>query len=82
MCRRTVFSLALVSAPVFAGIIGTTGATLVIAPPVDASANVLENDTFAQVFLERADFTLPSDVTVDIEIPGDYSAAPVPHSLS
>jgi len=57
--------------------ISFTGAATPIAPPANASLGSVESDTLAQFFTERTNFQLPSNLTVDFDVPGTFPNPPV-----
>jgi len=52
---------------------GSSGTVELIAPPPSVEFDKIENATQIWYFIERENYTLPSDVTVDISVPGAYS---------
>ena len=56
-----------------AGIIGTTGAIMEIAPPPSVELDVLESNSTIFAFTEMIGLSLGKDLAVDITSPGSYS---------
>src|SRR4051812_16195189 len=78
MQKRVLIGLisASIASPIFAGINGTGGATVVVAnPPADIGVGKWESNTEVRAFAERTSFTLPSTITVDRHSPGTSPGA-------
>jgi hypothetical protein len=64
--------LALAATSAFAGITGTTGDVLKVAPPASVEPGATEDDTEILVFQERGATTLGADLGLNITQPGYY----------
>jgi hypothetical protein len=85
-CRATLLVTILTAVTVCnAGILTTSAGVVVLgSPPPSVELNQLESNTDIFVFQERANFTLPAPLPVDVTLPGTYdelSDAPPPPSF-
>lgn len=74
--KVTLLILCLVTVVVtqsFAAIDSTQGAVVESAPPVSVVDGKTESNSIILIFAEKQSFTLPTDISINISTPGNYS---------
>ena len=71
----TLASLALLPAVAVAGIVTTSGAVSVIAPPASVNSGAKQSNSQVFAFAERQNVALPAAITLDISVPGTTPAS-------